>query len=77
MERIFPRENLGLWTDFKSVNLAPIISEIGLYCSGVWDAEGNLKYDSYGDYLVRSKKSTTNEGGICSGFAFLDSFSVE
>ena len=77
MERIFPDEKLGLWTDFGQINLAPILSEIGFYCSSVWDSQGQLVFDSYGDYLVRSKKTTSNEGGVCSGFAFLDSFSIE
>jgi len=57
------------------VHFSQILSEIGIYAWTLSDDERILER-GIGDHLVRSKKYGTNEGGICTGFAFLDTYTT-
>ena len=75
MERIKPTIRQGIYTNFKQVILADIISEIGLF-SWSLSNETEVIGEGVSDYLTRSKKLGTDEGGIHTGFAFLDSIEL-
>lgn len=72
MERINPTVKSGIYTNFKQVILGDVISEIGLF-SWSLSKGSEVLGEGVGDYLVRSKKLGTDEGGIHTGYAFLDS----
>ncbi|TPX50159.1 glutathione synthase [Synchytrium endobioticum] len=49
-----------------------VVSELGVY--GIWISEGDVVHvNESGGHLLRTKASTSNEGGIAAGFAVLDS----
>ena len=64
-----------MYSDFKNIHFGKILSEIGFY-SWTLSEKASIIDSGYAEYLVRSKKLGTDEGGICTGFAFLDTFSV-
>lgn len=41
MDKIYPEERLGIYTDFKAVYVTNVVSEIGIYGAAVYDADGN------------------------------------
>jgi hypothetical protein len=55
--------------------MGKILSEVGFYSWTLSEGTTTLE-NGFGDYLVRSKKLGVDEGGICTGFAFIDTFSV-
>ena len=67
---------LGIYTKFKDIILTRICSEIGVYSWSLSEGD-QIEASGVGDYLVRSKMYGVDEGGICTGFAFVDSFEVE
>jgi Eukaryotic glutathione synthase, ATP binding domain len=64
-----------VYSNFKCTTVSKILSEIGYYSWTLSDDHTILE-KGYGDYLVRSKKMGTDEGGICTGFAFIDTFTT-
>ncbi|KAJ3143760.1 hypothetical protein HK101_003119 [Irineochytrium annulatum] len=51
---------------------AEVVSELGTY--GIWISNGKTVHaNRYGGYLLRTKVSSSNEGGVAAGFAVLDS----
>jgi len=72
MEKIWPTVRLSLYTDYKKVILEHVVSEIGIFSWSLSD-DNSILFEGAGDYLVRSKKNDIDEGGINTGFAFLDS----
>jgi Eukaryotic glutathione synthase, ATP binding domain len=71
----FFRIRFGVYSDFNHVNLAKIVSELGFYAWTLSDDKSVIE-KGYGDYLVRSKKLGVDEGGICTGFAFIDTYTT-
>jgi hypothetical protein len=69
------RARYGVYSDFENIHFGKILSEVGYYSWSLSDSE-KIYQTGFGDYLVRSKKLGTDEGGICTGFAFIDSFSL-
>jgi Eukaryotic glutathione synthase, ATP binding domain len=57
------------------VRLAKIVSEIGFYSWTLSDNE-NIIDKGYGDNVARSKMLGLDEGGICSGNGFIDSYTI-
>lgn len=50
-----------------------IISELGIFGSIVFDeTNGDIKYNEYSGWLLRSKLATSNEGGVAAGFGCVD-----
>lgn len=64
-----------MYTKFGYPMISRIVSELGLYSYTIAEGEDLLMFE-FGDYLVRSKKFGVDEGGICTGFAFLDTFNI-
>ncbi|KAJ3049283.1 hypothetical protein HK097_009708 [Rhizophlyctis rosea] len=49
-----------------------VVSELGVY--GLWVSDGDeIHLNEAGGHLLRTKASTSNEGGVAAGFAVLDS----
>lgn len=75
MQRLFPRER-ALPTiavrDGEQTQVNDLVSEIGLF-TVFYDGEPVTELDGYAGYLIRSKPTTENEGGIHSGKGVLDS----
>ncbi|CAM6100484.1 unnamed protein product [Calypogeia fissa] len=72
MQRIFPKEHTsylvrgGAWSANKT------ISELGIY--GVYVRNGDREVlNVHAGHLLRTKTSDSNEGGVATGFAVLDS----
>lgn len=54
------------------VTTADVVSELGVY--GLWVSDGDtIHLNEAGGHLLRTKTSDSNEGGVASGFAVLDS----
>ena len=52
--------------------MADVVSELGIY--GIWLSKNDIVYlNEEAGHLLRTKSSDSNEGGVASGFAVLDS----
>lgn len=73
MERIFPlpQRNVLIY-NAESKDFGSVISELGIYGVIIGDAE-QIIYNEEVGHLLRTKPVETNEGGIASGFAVMDS----
>lgn len=76
MERIMtPQEQSVLVVDHVSEE-ASTVSEIGRYGVCFFDGQ-SIKINKDSGYLVRTKAADQNEGGVCAGYACLNSLCVE
>lgn len=72
MQRIFPRELPAAFIREKQVVRGQALCELGVY--GVYVGDGKrVLCNEYAGYLVRTKLSTVDEGGVAAGFSVLDS----
>lgn len=76
MRRITPGTNHNLLARKGIVTKASTISELGFYGIVIADYE-DIKVNEYAGYLLRTKASDANEGGVAAGFAVLDSLYLE
>ncbi|CCD23011.1 glutathione synthase NDAI_0A08580 [Naumovozyma dairenensis CBS 421] len=51
----------------------PILSELGIYGTIIFDDKGGIYYNHCPGWLLRSKFETSDEGGVVAGFGCLDS----
>lgn len=50
-----------------------IMSELGIFGSAIFnETNGDILYNEYSGFLLRSKLSTSNEGGVAAGFGCVD-----
>ena len=49
------------------------VSELGCFSTIVTTAEGKVVHNQYAGFLLRTKFSNVDEGGVASGFATLSS----
>jgi glutathione synthetase len=74
MERLFPpQQQASLLRAGKVEGTGPSISELGCYGTVLVSAQGEVIQNDYAGYLLRTKFSNVNEGGVASGFATLSS----
>ena len=72
MERIMPPPYKNVLVRLGELIEVDVVCELGIY--GIWTSNGSqVVLNSSGGHLLRTKASTTNEGGVASGFACLDS----
>ena len=73
MQRIFPPpQNALMLTKTGKVNSAKALSELGIY--GAYLGDGKSEYfNENAGHLLRTKVNGTDEGGVASGYAVLDS----
>ncbi len=75
MERIFtPRESSVLVVD-RMAEETQTVSEVGRYGACFHDGQA-IRFNKDIGYLVRTKSSNQNEGGVCAGYACLNSLCV-
>lgn len=74
MKRIMPKSFDAYHVKEGEASLRPSSSEIGFYSSVLYNAETQqmIHREDIG-ILVRTKESSSNEGGVSAGFAVLDS----
>ena len=76
MERIRPKTHSAILVVKNNAESQSCISEIGRY--GICSSEnGSIINNFDAGYLVRTKSESINEGGVCSGFACLNSLKIE
>ncbi|EJK73808.1 hypothetical protein THAOC_04546 [Thalassiosira oceanica] len=74
MERLFPPQQLAvLLRNGRVEGSGMSISELGCFGTVVADGEGGVVHNEYGGFLLRTKFSGVDEGGVASGFATLSS----
>ena len=74
MKRIIPKSFDAYHVKEGKASLRPSSSEIGFYSSVLYNAKTQqmIHQENVG-ILVRTKESSSNEGGVSAGFAVLDS----
>ncbi|KAK9084042.1 hypothetical protein Scep_030513 [Stephania cephalantha] len=75
MQRIFPVASSSLLVREGIFHQEETISELGIYGAYLRNKDKVIMNDNCG-YLVRTKVSSSNEGGVAAGFAVLDSIYV-
>jgi len=72
MQRIFPKESLANLVRGGVCHEALTVSELGIYGAYLRNKDKVIMNDKCG-YLMRTKVSSSDEGGVAAGFAVLDS----
>ncbi|KAF3784108.1 Glutathione synthetase [Nymphaea thermarum] len=72
MQRIFPRSFMSFLVRDGVCHQAPAVSELGIFGAYLRKGEKVILNDHCG-YLMRTKVSSSDEGGVAAGFAVLDS----
>ncbi|KAJ3681072.1 hypothetical protein LUZ60_015561 [Juncus effusus] len=72
MQRIFPKDSLSHLVRDGIFHKENTISELGIYSAYLRNKDKVIVNEQSG-YLMRTKVSSSNEGGVASGFAVLDS----
>lgn len=74
MQRLFPPQQTAiLLRGGKVEGSGESISELGAFATLVVDSEGSIVHNKYAGFLLRTKFSNVDEGGVASGFATLSS----
>ena len=74
MERLFPPEQKAiLLRSGRIEGSGDSISELGCFGTIVASSDGSVVHNEYGGFLLRTKFSNVDEGGVASGFATLSS----
>lgn len=75
MELIKSKPYGGIFTNWKTINVRPVVDELGVFYFFL-TAEGKMLKTLEGGSLVRSKILGTTEGGVAAGYAFINSVNV-
>ena len=74
MQRLFPPQQRAiLLRGGKVEGSGDSVSELGCYGCLVVDSDGKVVHNEYAGFLLRTKFSNVDEGGVASGFATLSS----
>jgi glutathione synthetase len=74
MERLFPPQQKAILLRGGRVEgIGDTISELGCYGTVLASPQGEILQNEYAGFLLRTKFSSVNEGGVASGFATLSS----
>ena len=74
MERLFPPRQTAILLRNGNVEGSGLtISELGCFGAIVASGEGEIVHNEYAGFLLRTKFSGVDEGGVASGFATLSS----
>jgi glutathione synthase len=78
MQRIFPKLQSTIFCRQGHCEFGQSISEVGIY--GTYLGYGNTKQpdimNDYAGYLLRTKGSGTDEGGVATGYSVLNSIAL-
>ncbi|KAF0718940.1 Aste57867_1374 [Aphanomyces stellatus] len=72
MDRIWPQEQPAVLVRNGSPVSGETISELGMFSVALFD-HGKAVFNEHAGHLLRTKLSSTNEGGVAAGFAVLSS----
>lgn len=72
MKRVFPQSFEATLIRGNDSWTGDSISELGIFGHILFDAEGNELVNEDIGTMMRTKPSTTDEGGVCAGFAYVD-----
>lgn len=72
MQRIFPTISPAILMREGISHKEHVISELGIYATYLRN-KGKVIMNNHAGYLMRTKVSSSNEGGVAAGFAVLDS----
>ncbi|OQS05721.1 hypothetical protein THRCLA_02184 [Thraustotheca clavata] len=72
MDRIVPQETPAVLVRNGQAISGATISELGMFCVSLFD-NGKSIFNEHGGHLLRTKLSSTNEGGVAAGFAVVSS----
>jgi glutathione synthase len=50
-----------------------IVEELGVYGTILWDSDGTVLENDEAGWLLRTKRSGVDEGGVAAGFGCVDS----
>lgn len=74
MDLIDPPQHENKVVKHHKVYHEKIMSELGIFGTILWDSKtGKIFANTSDDYLLRSKFSSSNEGGVAAGFGCIDS----
>lgn len=73
MERIFPKENAAVLLRNSRTSSGFTISELGMFITSLFDGEGKEILNKHAGHLLRTKLSSTDEGGVATGFSVVSS----
>ncbi|CEG46252.1 glutathione synthetase [Plasmopara halstedii] len=73
MKRIFPKEVAAVLVRNNVTSSGPTISELGMFITSLFDSEGKEILNKHAGHLLRTKLSSTNEGGVATGFSVVSS----
>jgi len=74
MDRIVPPQVSALVMRNKNVQVVDAVSELGVFGFFIYDVETQKEvYNAPGGYLLRTKPSNLDEGGVSAGVSYLDS----
>jgi glutathione synthase len=74
MQRLFPPQQRAILLRGGRVEgTGDTVSELGCYGTLVVDPDGKVAHNEYAGFLLRTKFSNVDEGGVASGFATLSS----
>jgi len=74
MERLFPPQQKAILLRAGRIEgSGDSVSELGCYATVVASPDGIIEHNEYAGYLLRTKFSHIDEGGVASGFATLSS----
>jgi len=77
MERIFPPQRKAMLVRQGKIDTGPTISELGVFGTYLGNEEkAQVVTNRYAGYLVRTKMSNVNEGGVATGYAVVNSLIV-
>ena len=71
MKKIKSMPRPGILINRNEIKAAGVVSELGIY-SYILSSNDNIIENRYGGYLLRTKSYETNEGGVATGYAVLD-----
>jgi glutathione synthase len=78
MKRIFPKQYPTVFYRQGNVVITPSISELGVY--GAYIGHGDRQQapilNEYSGYLLRTKGSSVDEGGVATGYSVLNSITL-
>ena len=74
MQRLFPPQQKAILLRGGRIEASgDTISELGCYAVLVADSNGEIALNEHAGFLLRTKFSNVDEGGVASGFATLSS----
>ena len=73
MQRIFPKPQLTAFLRKGKLELLPSISELGIYGVFLGDGTKSPLINTNAGYLLRTKPSGVDEGGVAAGYSVLNS----